>query len=157
MFEINENSKSFIQEELKKYEDPHSAIIPSLFRIQKDNGGYISREMISALSKEMDLPESRINEVFHFYTMFNKKPVGKYHVQVCTNISCSMNEGRELISDLCQKFSVKEGEVTGDGRYSFSRVECLGSCDTAPMMQVNEEYFENLNYERALGLLQELP
>ncbi|MBM6453166.1 complex I 24 kDa subunit family protein, partial [Lacticaseibacillus paracasei] len=88
-----------------------------------------------------------------FYTMFNQKPVGKYHVQVCTNISCAVEGGRELASSLCKELNVHLDEITPDGRFTVSRVECLGSCGTAPMMQVNDKYYEKLTTESAMNLL----
>lgn len=146
-----------MQKELQRYEDIHSAIIPCLFHAQKENKGFISPAVISHLSELMKIPESRINEVFHFYTMFNKEKVGRYHIQVCCNLSCAMNGSRELVRALCTEFGSKENEVSPDGRYTISRVECLGSCDTAPMMQVNDDYVENLDFEKALQHLRELP
>lgn len=157
VFELSSEGKEFVKKELGRYEDKHSAIIPSLYRAQRENGGYITPDVISHLSQQLQIPEARINEVFQFYTMFNQKTVGKYHVQVCCNISCHMNGAKNLFDTLCREFGVKEGEVTSDGRYSFSRVECLGSCDTAPMMQVNDDYHENLSVESAIQLLKKMP
>jgi len=105
------------------------------------------------LSQVMDIPEARINEVYKFYTMFNQEPVGKYHVQVCTNISCALEGGREMASHICKELGVKLNEVTADGRFTVSKVECLGSCGTAPMMQVNDTYHEKLTPESAMNLL----
>ena len=97
----------------------------------------------------MDIPEAHINEVLYFYTMFNKKPVGKLHAQVCTNISCAMNGGRELADALCKEAfrCRRRRRFSADGKITVSRVECLGSCGTAPMMQVNDQYLENLTPE----------
>lgn len=132
-----------------RYEEKRSAVIPALYCAQAENGGWVSSDVVDHLSKVMDIPPAHIEEVLDFYTMFNKKPVGKHHVQICGNISCSMAGGRELIEHLCQKLGVKEGEVTKDGRFSVSRVECLGSCDTAPVMQLNiDPYIENLTVEK---------
>ncbi|MEK6553789.1 MAG: NAD(P)H-dependent oxidoreductase subunit E, partial [Bdellovibrionota bacterium] len=100
--------------------------------------------------------EGWIEEVFTFYTMFNKQPVGKLHAQVCTNISCSMNGGRELLRHLCTSFNTEMDSVSADGRYTFSRAECLGACDKAPMMQVNDNYYEGLTNESAVKLLKEM-
>lgn len=152
MFQLSKNGKEFVKKELTRYEDKMSAIIPCLYKAQEEHG-WVSPEVIDCLSKEMDIPASRIAEVAMFYTMFNKKPVGKYHVQVCCNISCAMAGGRELTQYICQKLGVKEDEITKDGRFTVSRVECLGSCGTAPMMQVNSEYYENLNQQEIDRLL----
>lgn len=155
MFKLSSEGEAFIKTELERYETKRSAIIPSLYCVQKEHG-WVSPDAVEYLAKFMDLPEAWINEVLNFYTMFNKKPVGKYHVQVCCNVSCAMNGARELTDHLCQTFGVKDGEVSEDGRFTFSRVECLGSCDTAPMMQVNDEYIENLTVEKAEAYLKEL-
>ncbi len=153
MFQLSSEGLSAIKQELARYETKESAIIPSLYIAQKENNGWVSGEVIHHLSQVMDIPESKINEVFRFYTMFNQQPVGKYHVQVCTNISCALEGGRELADHICEELKVKLGDITEDGRFTVSRVECLGSCGTAPMMQVNDKYYENLTNESATNIL----
>lgn len=155
MFTLSKESEEVIKKELTRYETTYSAIIPSLFQVQKQEG-WVPPEAVPVLSKVMNIPQAHINEVLYFYTMFNKKPVGKLHVQVCTNISCAMNGGRELADHLCKHFNVKEGTVSADGKITVSKVECLGSCGTAPMMQVNDQYIENLTPETAVKKLKEL-
>ena len=153
MFKLSDEGRKKVATELKRYEARESAIIPCLYLAQSENKGWINAEVISELGGLMDIPESRINEVFKFYTMFNQKPVGKFHVQVCTNISCALEGGRELATHICKELNVKYDEMTPDGRFTVSKVECLGSCGTAPMMQVNERYHENLTHESAMNLL----
>lgn len=153
MFKLSEEGTKKVKQELTRYETKESAIIPALYVAQKENNGWINTDVIHHLSQVMELPESKINEVFKFYTMFNQKPVGKYHVQVCTNISCALNGSRELANHICHELKVKFDEITTDGRFSVSKVECLGSCGTAPMMQVNDRYHENLTHESAMNLL----
>lgn len=153
MVKFSEQALAEIQKELKRYETKESAIIPALYIAQKENKGWINVDVIRELSKVMDIPEARINEVFKFYTMFNQEPVGKFHVQVCTNISCAVEGGRELANHICKELDVKYGEVSKDGRFTVTRVECLGSCGTAPMMQVNDRYYEKLTPESAMNLL----
>lgn len=155
MFKLSSEGVEFVKSEGKRYETKYSAIIPSLFRVQRENG-WVPPEAVLELSKLLDLPEAHINEVLYFYTMFNKQPVGKLHVQVCTNISCSMNGGRELAAHICKHYGVKPGQISADGKVSVSHVECLGSCDTAPMMQVNETYIENLTNDLAIKKLKEM-
>jgi NADH-quinone oxidoreductase subunit E len=155
-FELSAQGLAEVKKELARYEDKMSAIIPSLYVAQKENHGYVSESVIRHLSKVMDIPESRINEVFKFYTMFNQKPVGKYHVQVCGTLSCHLNGSEELIDHLCKELGVKPGQITEDGKFTVSKVECLGSCGTAPMMMVNETYYENLNKELAMNILRGL-
>jgi len=158
MFQLSEEGKAFVKKQLTRFEQKESAIIPSLYRVQDENNGWVSPEAIDHLSELMDIPTSRIQEVMKFYTMFNTKPRGKYHVQVCTTLTCGMLGARELCRDLMKEHGVsKHGEVSKDGRFSFSHVECLGSCDTAPVMQINREpYQENLNFEKAAKILKEL-
>ncbi len=156
MFELSADGKEFVKKELARYETKESAIIPSLYQVQKENNGWVSEDAIAHLSALMDIPEARINEVFHFYTMFNKKPVGKYHVQVCCNVACAMSGTREMADMFLDEHNVKEGEMTEDGRFTFTRVECLGACDKAPMMQVNDDYYEDLTPESARKLLGDL-
>lgn len=156
MFQLSTTAKEKIQTELKRYETKESAIIPSLYIAQKENNGWVNEEVINSLSQEMGIPHSKINEVFKFYTMFNQKEVGKYHVQVCTNISCAINGARELAQHLCKELHIKTGETTEDGKFTVSHVECLGSCGTAPMMQINEDYHENLTPESAINILRSL-
>lgn len=156
MFKLSNEGLEAVKKELTRYETKESAIIPSLYIAQKENKGWISPDVIRHLSDVMGIPESRINEVFKFYTMFNQKPVGKYHVQVCTNISCAVEGGRELAHHICSELKVKKDEVTPDGRFTVSHVECLGSCGTAPMMQVNDSYYEKLTPESAMNLLRSM-
>lgn len=156
MFQLSNDGKEKVLKELKRYETKESAIIPALYVAQKENGGWVSDDVIHYLSKLMDIPTARINEVFRFYTMFNKEPVGKFHVQVCCNISCALNGSRELADHVCRELKTSYHEVTEDGRFAVSKVECLGSCSTAPMMQVNEKYYENLTPESAMNILRGL-
>ncbi|MFN7262965.1 MAG: NADH-quinone oxidoreductase subunit NuoE [Pseudobdellovibrionaceae bacterium] len=156
MFQLSAQGLQEVQKELKRYETKESAIIPALYIAQKENKGWVNDEVIHHLSKVMEIPESRINEVFKFYTMFNQKPVGKFHVQVCANISCALNGGRELAQHVCKELKVGYDQMTEDGRYTVSKVECLGSCGTAPMMQVNDKYYENLTPESAMNILRGL-
>ncbi|MCH2532878.1 MAG: NAD(P)H-dependent oxidoreductase subunit E [Bdellovibrionales bacterium] len=155
MFKLSDSGIEFIKKELERYESKLSAIIPALYRVQKEHG-WVSPDAVVFLAEIMDIPESQINEVLKFYTMFNQKPVGKKHVQVCCNLSCAMNGGRELVDHLCKSFNVKPGEVSEDGQVTVTAVECLGSCGTAPMMQVNDAYYENLNHESAVEIIKKL-
>ena len=156
MFKLSNEGTEFVKKELARYESRRSAILPCLYKAQEENGGHITPEVISHLAHLMDIPDTQIHEVFMFYTMYNKKPVGKFHVQVCCNISCAMNGGRELVQHLTKEFKVGDGQVTPDGNFSFSRVECLGACGGAPMMQVNEDYHENLTPEKAVRVLKNM-
>lgn len=156
MFKLSDDGLKKVKTELARYESKNSAIIPSLYVAQSENGGWISDDVIDHLSQVMDIPTSRINEVFKFYSMFNQKPVGKYHVQICNNISCALNGSRELTAHVLNELKTKMNDVTVDGKFSVSSVECLGSCGTAPMMQVNDDYHEMLNNEKVMQILRSL-
>ena len=156
MFQLSQEGLGLVKKELARYETKESAIIPALYVAQKENKGWVSDEVIQHLSTVMGIPESKIHEVFTFYSMFNADKVGKYHVQVCTNISCALNGARELAHHICKELKVPYNQVTEDGRYTVSKVECLGSCGTAPMMQVNDTYYENLTPESAMNILRGL-
>lgn len=156
MFQLSKEGQDFVKSELTRYEHKYSAIIPSLYRCQEENRGWVSPECIRHLSQIMQIPEAHIWEVAKFYTMFNHEPVGKLHVQVCTNISCAMNGGRELADHLCKTYGVENGQMSKDGMVTVSRVECLGSCGTAPMMQINDGYHEDLTPEKAVQIINEL-
>jgi NADH:ubiquinone oxidoreductase subunit E len=94
--------------------------------------------------------------VVSFYTMFNRKPVGKYHIQMCTNVSCQLLGAEKLSEYICRKLNISVGETTPDKKFTVTEVECLGSCGTAPMMQVNDDYYENLTEAKIDDLLRKL-
>lgn len=148
-FKLSKEGEDFVKAELKRYESKRSALIPSLARVQKENG-WIPPEAVPYLSQLTKLPESNIQEVLMFYTLFNKKPVGKLHVQVCCNVSCSMQGANKIVKDLCEFFKVQIGERSQDGKITITPVECLGACDKAPVIQINDEdYVGKLSSEEA--------
>ena len=102
------------------------------------------------------MPKVQLNSVAAFYTMYNKKPVGRYHIQVCTNVSCSLLGSEHIVEFLSKKLGIKKGETTHDKKFTISEVECLGSCGTAPMMQINDGYYEDLTEQRIEEILREL-
>lgn len=157
-FKLSAEGLKFVQSELTRYENKQSAIIRCLYRAQDENGGWVSPAAIAHLAEVMAIPAAQIEEVATFYTMFNKEPVGKYHVQVCCTLTCGMLGGRELTDAMMREAGChKTGEVSPDGLFTFSKVECLGSCDTAPMLQINRDpYIENLNTEKGLQLVRDL-
>jgi NADH-quinone oxidoreductase subunit E len=131
-------------EELKKRLPPglnSILVLPCLRRIQDDRG-YIADEDVAGLVDYLGVPRIQIEEVLSFYTMLRRKPIGRWHLQVCRNVSCSMRGAERLIDHLAGRLGVKPGETTSDGRFTLSTVECLGSCGTAPVVMVNERYHE---------------
>ena len=152
---LSQKTIEAVKKEMQRYESKLSAVLPALYIVQHEQN-WVSPEAMHELSSIMDIPVAHINEVATFYTMYNKEPVGKYHIQVCTNITCSMKGGREMTNYICKKLNVKTGEMTADKKFTVSKVECLGSCDTAPVLQVNYDYHESLTEEKIDKLLEGL-
>ncbi len=132
-----------------RYPNREAAILPVLHLAQREFG-YVSDEAVLYLAALIGVPAAQIEGVATFYTMYNRKPVGKYHVQICRNISCSLLGAEHLIDVASKKLGIRPGETTPDGTFTLSQVECLGSCGTAPVMQINDDYHENLT-EESLG------
>jgi len=140
---------------IAKFEDKNSALLSLLHEIQKENG-YIKEEDVNELSELIDLPYSKIKSALSFYTMYNLKKVGKYHIQVCRNLSCHIAGSNSLMEFIFDKLKLKENEITEDGMFSLSTVECLGSCGTAPVIMINDTYHENMDLEKLERLIDEL-
>jgi len=132
-----------------------SMVLPCVRRIQEDRG-YVADEDISQLAAYLGVPQIQIEEVLSFYTMFRRKPVGRWHLQFCHNVSCSMNGAERVLEHVQKKLGIRPGETTPDGRFTISTAECLGSCGTAPMMMVNEGYHEDLTIAKIDELLEGL-
>jgi NADH-quinone oxidoreductase subunit E len=142
-------------EALKKRLPPSfesTLVMPCLRRIQ-DERGYVADEDIVALVSYLGVPRIQIEQVLSYYTMFRRKPIGRWHLQACRNVTCSMRGSERLVDMLGRKLGIKPGETTADGRYTLSEVECLGSCGTAPVVMVNEAYHENMSVEKLDELL----
>jgi NADH-quinone oxidoreductase subunit E len=152
---LSEEASRQIQELISKYPKKRSALIPSLQLVQKETG-YVSPELMCEIAKIFDLSPNEVHEVTSFYTMFYKKPMGKYVIQVCTNISCLICNAEGIVSHLTKKLGIQLGETTPDGKYSLLEVECLGSCGTSPVMQINEDYYEELTPEKVDQILDSL-
>lgn len=147
MFKLSPAGIEFVKREIHRYETKLSAVIPCLYKVQEENGGWVSPECVSYLSQLMKLSESEIYEVLTFYTMFNKNPVGPLHVQVCCNISCAMQGSRKILEELKKQ---------NNPNVTLSAVECLGSCDTAPVLQINREpYMEKVSLDKIKKTIQE--
>ncbi|MEJ5304628.1 MAG: NADH-quinone oxidoreductase subunit NuoE [Ignavibacteria bacterium] len=138
-----------------RYLKPDSVILEVLYLLQ-EKYGYISQEGMKYAAELLGITEEQVLGVVTFYTMFNTKPIGKYHLQVCTNVSCMLKGAYDLLKKLENELNIKKGETTSDGLFTISEVECLGSCGTAPVVQINEDYYENLNEEKLLQIIQEL-
>ena len=153
---LSEQSKREIQQIRDEYPDAQSALLPALYLAQQDYCGWLPEQAFDEVAEVMGLPPTQVAAAATFYTMLNKKPVGRHLVQVCTNISCSLLGAEHLLSYISRKLGIEVGETTEDGRITLLEVECLGSCGTAPMMQVDDAYYENLTEEKVEQILASL-
>jgi len=152
---LSENAKKEISKEISKFPEKKAALLPALHIAQKEQG-WISKETMEEIASIIEIKPIEVMEVVSFYTMFNMNPVGRYHLQVCTNLSCSLLNSRHMVKHLQDKLGIKTGETTKDNKFTLSTVECLGSCGTAPMMQVNDEFHENLTKQKIDAILESL-
>ncbi len=153
---FSEAARAEFERLLTRYPDRKAVILPALHLAQKEFG-HVSDEAIVYVAELVGTSPAEIEGVATFYTMYNRKPVGKYHVQICRNIACSLLGAEHLIEHLSEKLGVKPGGTTPDGKFTLSLAECLGSCGTAPVMQVNDDYYEKLTVESIDAILDKLP
>ena len=149
----------FSPETLKKFEatvarypKKEAAMLPVLYLAQQEFG-HLSPEAIEYVAQLMDQAPARVHGVVSFYTMYNMKPIGRHHIQVCRTLSCALRGAEQVTSLLKKKLGIECGQTTADGRFTLSEVECLASCGTAPMMQINDDYYENLTEEKISEIL----
>jgi NADH-quinone oxidoreductase subunit E len=144
---IDEMMRQTIEGIIKKLPCRDSAVVPSLSYIQKVKG-HISESDMEDLAVILQFPEARIFSAASFYSMLKLKPKSRHHIQVCTNVSCSLIETVTLFDYISEKLGIGDGETTPDGLFSLEAVECLGSCGYAPAMMINTEHYENLSFEK---------
>jgi NADH-quinone oxidoreductase subunit E len=156
-FEFTPENKAWAEQEMAKYPAGRqaSAVLALLWRAQKQNGYWLSRAAIETIAAMLDMPNIRVLEVATFYTMFNLAPVGRHYVQVCGTTPCMLS-GSDDIKAVCRKRIGEQGDVSSDGLFSWNEVECLGACCNAPMVQINDDYYEDLTPESFARLLDDL-
>jgi len=140
------------EEMVSRYPKREAAMLPVLYLAQQEFG-HLSSEAIAYVANLMGQPPARVHGVVSFYTMFNVKPVGRYHIQVCRTLSCALRGAEKVTGCLRKTLGIEVGQTTADGKFTLSEVECLASCGTAPMMQINEDYYENLTDEKVAEIL----
>lgn len=145
--ELNERLKVLAA----RYPKKKSAIMPALYMVQ-EHFGWVSKEAVKWVSEQLSIPHAHVESVATFYTMYYKRPVGAYHVQVCRTLSCMLCGAKDISNFLKERLGITPGEVSKDGLWSWEEVECLGSCGTAPMVEINDVFFENLTTQ-SLGEL----
>jgi NADH-quinone oxidoreductase subunit E len=144
-----------INKEIQKYPLKKPAVMATLYIAQEQNG-YISNEVIKEVSSILEMTSEEVLGVVTFYTMFHQKPIGKNHIQVCTNVSCMLRGGYDIWNQVKEKLGIDNMGVTGNNKFSLEEVECMGSCGTAPMLAVNEDYYENLTKEKVEEIINSL-
>ncbi len=154
-FKFTEENLKKIDNVLKKYPTKKAAVMPVLYMAQEQNG-WISNEVMKEIARILEITPEDVLGVVTFYTMYYQKPMGEHHIQVCTNVSCMLRGGYELLDKVKEKLGIDIGEVTDDLQFSIEEVECMGSCGTAPMIAVNETYYENLNVQKVEEILESL-
>lgn len=142
---------------IAKFPVKRSALLPLMFIVQRERGGYLDPPGVAFLADKLDIRITDVWEVATFYSMINTEPVGKYHIQVCRTLSCKILGAGAITEHCTKRLGIKPGGTTEDKRFSLSEVECLGSCGTAPMLQIGFDYHENLTIEKLDGILDSLP
>jgi NADH-quinone oxidoreductase subunit E len=140
---------------LSRYPRREAALLP-LLRVLQEERGFLSPQDELWAAETLGIPPVRVREVVTFYGQFRRKPAGRYHLQVCRNVSCSLAGADDLLSHLRTKLGIPEGGVTGDGRFSLTAVECLGNCDEAPCLMINDDHHGRLDAKKVDDLLEGL-
>jgi NADH-quinone oxidoreductase subunit E len=158
VFEFTKENLSKIENILKKYPQGRqaSAVLPLLDLAQRQNNGWLSPETIETVANFLGMPAIRVYEVASFYSMYNLKPVGTYHVQVCGTTPCMLCGAEEILKTCQDELDISKGETTSDGMFTLSEVECLGACVNAPVVQINDDIYEDLSSESMKDILTNL-
>ena len=150
--EFPPDAKARFDHLLTRYPTKEAVLLPAL-HLAQEVWGWISPDVVRMIGSLLDLSPATVFGVVSFYNMYNQKPVGKYHLQVCTNLSCMVTNAYDIYDHLCHKLAINPGETTSDGLYTVVEVECLGSCGTAPVVQVNNDYHENMDVTKMDALM----
>ena len=151
---ISERARQRMRDLAARYPVARSAVMPALYIAQQEEG-YITQEALQAVAEAIGMTVDDVESIATFYTMYYQQPPGKKVIKVCTSISCYLRNCDELVNHLEQRLGIKRGETTVDGNYTLMTTECLASCGTAPVLQVNNEFVENVTLEMADALVDE--
>ncbi len=154
-FKFTQENLDRINESVKKYPTKQAALMPTLWIAQEQNG-WISNEVMQEVAKVLGINSEDVLGVVTFYTMYFKKPMGKYHFQVCTNVSCMLRGAYDIYENVKKNLGIENMDVTSDQKFSLEEVECMGACGDAPMIAINEDYFENLSVEKINKIIEDL-
>jgi NADH-quinone oxidoreductase E subunit len=153
--EFSEAAKKEFEEILQHYPTKEAAMLPTL-HLAKREFGHISLDVMNYIGKLLDLHPTRVANVVSFYTLFPREPEGKYVIQVCSTLSCQLMGAETVVEHIKKKLNIDVGETTPDKKFTLKKVECLGSCGTAPVMQINDDYYEQLTEEKIDQILDNL-
>ena len=157
-FEFNKRNLEEAQKIIKNYPEgkQQSAVMPLLYLAQKQNDNWIPLIAMKYIAKFINMPYIKVYEVATFYTMYNLSPVGKYFFQICTTTPCMIRGAYDIVNVCKEKISDKENQLSKDNTCSWMEVECLGACINAPMMQINDDYYEDLNKEKTEKIINQI-
>ncbi len=153
---LTENAKTKIDALLTKYPTKKAALIPALWLMQSENAGWLPRQAMRDVADYLELAPAYVEGVATFYTMFNKAPIGDYHLEVCHNIVCMARGADQLIDHMGERLGIGKGETTPDKKFTLNGAECLGACANAPCMMVGDVYYEDIDFAKADRILDEL-
>lgn len=153
--EFSEKAKKKIEEIVARYPQKEAALLPVLHVTQQEFG-FISAEQEEMVARVLGIKPIRVRELVTFYTMLFREPLGKYHIQVCTNLSCSLMGADNFVDYLVEKLGIEPGETTPDKKFTLSKVECLGACERAPCMMINFNYYGDMDPKKVDEILDNL-
>ncbi len=157
-FEFSLENQKKVKEILAKYPSQRkkSAVMPLLDLAQRQNQNWISKDIIAHIAETLEMAEIKVYEIASFYTMYNLKPVGKYLLQFCKTTPCMLRGIDQIVKNCEKKLGIKMNETTEDGLFTLKEVECLGACVNAPVVQINDDFVEDLDSENFLKILDDL-
>ena len=157
-FEFNSKNLILVDEIIKKYPigKQQSAVMALLYLVQRQNNNWIPLAAMKYVAKFLEMPYIKVYEVATFYSMYNLAPVGNYFIQVCTTTPCMIRGAYDLVEACKEKISKNQNEISPDEKCSWVEVECLGACVNAPMMQINDDYFEDLDKEKTIKIIEQI-
>ncbi len=154
-FEFTDENRNEADSCIAKYPEgrEQSAVMPILYIAQRQNGGWLSQSAMQYVADYLSMPPIKVYEVATFYTMYNLDSVGEYHIQLCRTTPCWLRGANSISSAIKEHLGIENGETTDDGKFTLSEVECLGACVNAPMVQINDDFYEDLNADRVRSIL----
>jgi NADH-quinone oxidoreductase subunit E len=154
-FKFTQENLEKVNDAVKRYPEKQAAVMPALWIAQEQNG-WISNEVMKEVASVLGINPEDVLGVVTFYTMYHQKPMGKYHLQVCTNVSCMLRGAYDIYESVKKNLGIDNMQVTPDQKFSLEEVECMGSCGTAPMIAVNEDFYENISLDRLHKIIEDI-